>query len=292
VLGHSRGTVVSSELAQRILWGGRANAALRPADLQITTLDPHDFIQPSLTQGEELSRLMANADRGNYISLIGSALNLTNVLDAKAIAGSLDFSALLAKIGLNNDTVKGSLASLVEGLLTKLQSAGKEVSDWTQIADAISLNPDLLGLKAIDFSDFYDPWVQAWAGVAYADNYYQRVADEKAAPGKTVTPNGRSLAGAQKEYEDNGFDFDFDLTGLKGFTIDDQLPVLGSKAETHSRPHTWYAGTLNSQFSYFSTTQIKFKGDEKKDAAGNRTWIIRRAADRAYERNPMSVGGG
>ncbi|MFN9747507.1 MAG: putative Ig domain-containing protein, partial [Betaproteobacteria bacterium] len=45
LIGHSRGTVVNSELAQRILWGADRYGLPRPRDLQMTALDPHDFKQ-------------------------------------------------------------------------------------------------------------------------------------------------------------------------------------------------------------------------------------------------------
>ncbi|MDZ4253021.1 MAG: Ig-like domain-containing protein, partial [Sulfuritalea sp.] len=46
IIGHSRGTVVSSEIAQRVgLFEGQF---FKPSDLQLTLLDVHDFNQPSL----------------------------------------------------------------------------------------------------------------------------------------------------------------------------------------------------------------------------------------------------
>jgi hypothetical protein len=162
---------------------------------------------------------------------------------------------------------------------TLVGALGEAVDQAVDFAEIFQLDAEKLGLKKIDFADFYDPDVMAWKGVSYADNYYQTVAKEKAAPGTTVTPNGRSLTGTQAAYRDAGFDFEIDLTGLKGFTEDDFLPLIGSKAQTHSRPHAWYAGTLSSTLSYFSPSMTK--GDDKLP---DRDWIVRRRADGAFEK--------
>ncbi|WP_341735970.1 DUF4114 domain-containing protein [Microcoleus sp. CAWBG640] len=101
-MGFSRGTVVNSEILQRLgtffpQAGGVQGSNNR--DLQMTTIDPHDFYQPSL-------------------------------------------------------------------------------------------NLQLPGFISTNFSDFYEPKVQVWNNVTWADNYYQTVADPN---GVTATPNGRAL---------------------------------------------------------------------------------------------------
>jgi len=53
-----------------------------------------------------------------------------------------------------------------------------------------SLNLTLPGLISTNFSDFYEPQVQVWNNVTFADNYYQTVADPT---GLTATPNGRNI---------------------------------------------------------------------------------------------------
>ena len=57
IIGHSRGTVVSSELAQRLgLFG------IKPTDLQVSLLDVHDFNQPSLNLGKLINDDFADPD--------------------------------------------------------------------------------------------------------------------------------------------------------------------------------------------------------------------------------------
>jgi hypothetical protein len=214
LIAHSRGTVVNSELSQRLLWYSQRQGVARPLDLQITTLDPHDQRQDSLI-------LEGSVRRG--LSVLG------------------DFTI-------------------------------------PQVQDIP------LGLNRIDYSEFYDPDVQAWQGVDYADNYYQHIARETL-PSVTVTPNGRSLAGADDRYGDNGFDFDLDLSGLKGFIEDDKVMALPlSRAIAHSRPQSWYAGTIDLSLDYFSPKRT-IGGDPE----GDRDPIIRRQADYAADRE--SLGG-
>ncbi|PPT05015.1 hypothetical protein CKA32_004457 [Geitlerinema sp. FC II] len=176
-IGFSRGTVVNSEIIQRLgtyfpQAGGFAfpeGEGENPArDLQMTTLDPHDFYQPNL---------------------------------------------------------KVSLPGLVE----------------------------------TDFSDFYEPKVQVWENVTFADNYYQTVADPNSL---SATPNGRSLSAFPQAEQDkdpqpaglerlNGGQPDLEvLLGTRvgqdgrensrlGFTRDDRL------GGPHQRAFAWYAGTVD-----------------------------------------------
>ncbi len=186
-IGFSRGTVVNSEIIQRLGTyfpnaGGTVNSDGTPVlnsdgkllrDLQMTTVDPHDFYQPSL---------------------------------------------------------KLTLPKFV----------------------------------TTNFSDFYEPKVQVWNNVTFADNYYQTVANPN---GFTATPNGRSLAGLpQEELDKNprpaGLNFpqangvnlgqpDLEvLLGTRegepgrensriGFTKDDDI------GGTHKRTWAWYGGTVD-----------------------------------------------
>jgi DNA/RNA non-specific endonuclease len=151
-IGFSRGTVVNSEIIQRLGTyfphaGGvyrDANGKVIKGDLQMTTIDPHDFKQDNLNKG--------------FLSIV------------------------------NNN--------------------------------------------AKDYSNFYEPPVQVWNNVTFADNYYQTSGNTDGLGGLTsATPNGRELVGA---------DVNKDLTGLTGFFQHDN--GLGN---THSRVLTWYAGTLD-----------------------------------------------
>jgi len=98
-MGFSRGTVVNSEIVQRLgtFFPQAGGTSMANRDLQMTTIDPHDFYQPSL-------------------------------------------------------------------------------------------NLQLPGFISTNFSDFYQPKVQVWNNVTWADNYYQTVANPN---GVTATPNVR-----------------------------------------------------------------------------------------------------
>jgi len=272
LIAHSRGTVVNSELAQRILWGVEKYGLPKPADLQMTTLDPHDFKQPSLMLDPGVSKLLVQADLGQ---IAGALITLLSDTLITQVVEGLGIGALLDTLG-----IPGASASEVEALLAKLVQSGlvlKKAAYVVKAVKASDIDPVKLGLNNIDFAEFYDPNVQAWRGVNFSDNYFQHVADENARPGNTVTPNGRSLFS-------NGFDLQVDLTGMKGFTVDDKVTILGktlaSMAESHSRPHAWYAGTVTSGLNYFAPGTLL-----GKDKAGDRHWVVQRRADGEYERN-------
>jgi hypothetical protein len=265
LIGHSRGTVVNSELAQRILWGADRYGLPRPRDLQMTTLDPHDFEQKSLMLTESTSDLLFNFVMGNHTQFVKALLKEPAARGAGAVLSTDQLSWV--PDGLR-PWLQNAIANGAVGQLTNLLAPG--VNTVLGLADMFQANHKDMGLKQIDFADFYDPNVFAWEGVSYADNYYQAVADENASPGESLTPNGRSLAGA-------GFDFDFHLKGLKGFTVDDKNLLVGSVGDVHGRPQAWYFGTLNSAAPYLGNL---LTGKDEKSKAD---WVIRRRADANYE---------
>ncbi|MBW8890894.1 MAG: hypothetical protein JF617_01495, partial [Burkholderiales bacterium] len=191
LIGHSRGTVVNSELAQRILWGVDKYHLQAPADLQMTTLDPHDFNQPSLMQSDTVSKLMVNADQGAIGSLLSTVLLQ---LPIDGLAQALNIDDLLSALGASNVGIDfaADLSKILKGVITN--GAAPALKSLLKGAEIFEINPKKLGLKQVNFADFYDPDVAAWKGVSYADNYFQVVANEYASPNTTVTPNGRSLA--------------------------------------------------------------------------------------------------
>ena len=174
-MGFSRGTVVNSEIVQRLgtFFPQAGGTSMADRDLQMTTIDPHDFYQPSL--------------------------NL-------------------------------------------------------ELTDFISTN----------FSDFYEPKIQVWNNVTWADNYYQTVADPN---GLTATPNGRSLGLLpQEELDKNPKPAGLNFPKANGNTLGkaDREILLGTRQEepgrensrigfttddlvggTHKRAFGWYAGTVN-----------------------------------------------
>ena len=174
-MGFSRGTVVNSEIVQRLgtffpQAGGKSMAS---RDLQMTTIDPHDFYQPSL-------------------------------------------------------------------------------------------NLQLPGFISTNFSDFYEPKVQVWNNVTFADNYYQTVANPN---GLTATPNGRALGQLpQEELDKNPKPAGLNFPTVNGVTLGqaDREILLGTRegepdrinsrigftkddsiAGTHKRAFGWYAGTVD-----------------------------------------------
>jgi DNA/RNA endonuclease G (NUC1) len=192
-IGFSRGTVVNSEIVQRLGTFYPGVYGKNGLDLQMTTIDPHDFYQPSLEV----------------------------------------------------DT------------------------DW--------LRP-----SKVKFGDFYDPKVQVWDNVTYADNYYQTVPSLNEVTG---SPSGRPLSnliGPDRERQTNelaqypGLDFPKDangftkgqpdddnfLGGLENAQTQDSKPLADSRAgftrhnnfgDTHGRALAWYAGTANLGWTTYPT---------------------------------------
>jgi hypothetical protein len=174
-MGFSRGTVVNSEIVQRLgtFFPQAGGTSMANRDLQMTTIDPHDFYQPSL--------------------------NL-------------------------------------------------------QLRDFISIN----------FSDFYEPKVQVWNNVTWADNYYQTVADPNRL---TATPNGRALGLLpQEELNKNPKPAGLNFPKVNGDALGqaDREILLGTRegepgreysrigftkddgiGGTHKRAFGWYAGTVD-----------------------------------------------
>ncbi|MEG3882310.1 Ig domain-containing protein group 2 domain-containing protein, partial [Microcoleus sp. herbarium7] len=207
-IGFSRGTVVNSEIAQRLLtafpFAGGSDESNR--DFQVTTIDPHDFDQESL-------------------SLVG-------------IGG---------------------------------------------------------------FRNFYEPKVQTWEGITFADNYYQTTANPNGLG--SFTPNGRNIPnllppentsnqpGLQFPKDENGnllgvpdvvefLGTRFGQTGRvdsrAGFTRQtDAIPIIGGGlGATHGRVLNWYSGSANLGLT---DSQPSNAVDWLKDP------VYRRRSDGGYE---------
>jgi DNA/RNA endonuclease G (NUC1) len=222
-IGFSRGTIVNSEIVQRLgtffpYAGGLVDDKGNPIknngkpirDLQMTMLDPHDFKQPSLE--------------------------------------------------LFNIEVPG------------IGSVGK-----------------------LDYSTFYEPKIQVWDNVTFADNYYQTV---PALEGRTFTPFGRDIPRlpASETYGSNwpreGWrsanpnpegrllgETDLSIllgtnkneTGYErsraGFTKETDpinagpFEIIGGTGGTHGRVLTWYAGTANLGLRELPDELYRRKGD-------------------------------
>ncbi|MFB8794804.1 MAG: DNA/RNA non-specific endonuclease [Microcoleus sp.] len=198
-MGFSRGTVVNSEIVQRLgtffpQAGGKSMAS---RDLQMTTIDPHDFYQPSLK------------------------LNLLEFIET-------------------------------------------------------------------NFSDFYEPKVQVWNNVTFADNYYQTVADPN---GGTATPNGRALGLLpQEELDKNPKPAGLNFPKASGVTLGkaDREILLGTREEepdrinsrigftkddviagTHKRAFGWYAGTVDLDLEEVLLQYPHVEASEKPQAVND-----------------------
>ncbi|MFN8893023.1 MAG: Ig-like domain-containing protein, partial [Betaproteobacteria bacterium] len=228
LIGHSRGAVVNTELAQRILLG-----MYRPSGgIQMTTLDPHDFKQKSLTLDETISSLAFNAARKSFSQGLIDAAKLgpqilKRFLDEWFGEKEGDSEELKRAKKIGRKALDMTLTLPGEVALGPF----KIILDLLAV---LEITPAQLGLKEISFADQREPTIRAWEGIDYADNYFQVVANGDAEPSVTFTPNGRQL---------DDFDFNFNLTGLKAFTEDDSITPFGSLAVVHGRPVAWYYGT-------------------------------------------------
>ena len=154
-VGHSRGTVVNSEIIQRLGYNKVVESGIH-----MTTLDPHDFQQKSLDMpvGDALSKIKSVADKIQTGAIVAGV--------AAAFSGNWAAIPALYRAYTYADKVSKG----IEKALNMASSLG------------VSLN--------IRYGDFKDPNVQVWSNVAFADNYYQTAA---APDGVTATPNGRPL---------------------------------------------------------------------------------------------------
>ncbi|MGH7895051.1 MAG: hypothetical protein ACREQL_10295, partial [Candidatus Binatia bacterium] len=223
-IGHSRGTVVNSEIVQRL---GKWNPSV--TNIQMTTLDPHDFKQDSL-----------KINLGTLLGHIDTALTVA--------AGAATFGFPPA--------------------LPVLLAAKKYLGLITTVADKLGVALD------IPYDDFKDPEVKRWANVGFLDNYFQTTAKGTISIGPvigptlsanvTLTPNGRSITGADIDYFLGGPPTG---TGQAGFTQDDYRlnvpigPLLGFSADfglrgPHSRVWQWYAGTVDTDMLEFQDFPI------------------------------------
>jgi YD repeat-containing protein len=134
-IGHSRGTSVNSEIVQRM------GTYFPDTKVYMTSLDPHDFNQPSLDIPLQ--------------SLMDTTVNALRLAQAVVAATGLVGNAA-ALLGLR----------FLNGLQNVLQRAEQAAA-----ALGIQINP-------IKYSDFKDPDVTTWSNVVFADNYYQTAATQ------------------------------------------------------------------------------------------------------------------
>ncbi|MCA9191784.1 MAG: putative Ig domain-containing protein, partial [Planctomycetales bacterium] len=218
-IGHSRGTVVNSEIIQRLgyYYPSKQN-------IQMTTLDVHDAPQASLDL---------------EVKKVGSILAALN-------------GTSLSPCQIEEPTLKSRLACWATNVLEK-------ILDSRVFASLTNAVAGLVDLQDLHYADFRDPIVQVWSNVEFADNYFQdlgrttqtftpngyslpaadinlRLHDDQAG----LVVNGR--AGFTQD------DF-VDIESLlnKG---------LGGIAGPHSRVWKWYAGTIDLSLEEFEDERI------------------------------------
>ncbi|MCA9184291.1 MAG: Ig-like domain-containing protein, partial [Planctomycetales bacterium] len=155
-IGHSRGTVVNSEIIQRIgRWYPDVNG------IHMTTLDPHDFKQDSLD--------VPVGDTVNWFKTVFEVGSAVSAVVAVAFPPS---------------------APVLVPVSEQLLAAANALEKALNLADALGI-----AIDPIPFADFQDPDVKVWENVGFADNYYQEQGltgnDDF-----TATPNGISIPAA------------------------------------------------------------------------------------------------
>ncbi len=224
-IGHSRGTVVNSEIIQRIGW-------YKPTvgGIHMTALDPHDFDQDSLDIPiETLANLAKYAI--SFYSLGTFAAGVATAVGGIGAAVASGGTTLAVTAGVFSASGKALLAS------SKAMKWAIYIQKMQDTAKALGLQ-----LDPIKFGDFLDPDVKLWSNIGFSENYYQDVASNG---GVTGTPNGRDIGVTSiSRY----------LNGTAGFNQDD-FPVLGAGG-AHSRVWQWYTGTVNTNINTFQGGDI------------------------------------
>ncbi|MDB5858372.1 MAG: hypothetical protein JWQ76_2061, partial [Ramlibacter sp.] len=205
-IGHSRGASVNSEVIQRI---GTYHTDTR--NIQMTMLDPHDFVQQSLE-----------------VPLGDTLETIRNYLRGASIAGTLISPAIGAALF--------SMSSVADVAARVVKFAGLAKVDFADFKD-----PNVQVWPNVTFADNY---YQTLANQGKAKDYQsdlpasQRLGTTGGTGGGfTFTPNGRPVVDA---------DINIRLDGRAMFKEDKAIPLLGiGMALPHSRVQSWYSGTAN-----------------------------------------------
>ncbi|MEI7465873.1 MAG: Ig-like domain-containing protein, partial [Burkholderiales bacterium] len=225
-IGHSRGTVVNSEIIQRLgTWDAGVN------DIHMTTLDPHDFKQEAL-----------KVPVGTILGTIETALTLAQ---AAASAGSVAAPPLAAAIP-PLQSIKTAI-----GRITGLASALGVALD---IPYDDFLDPDVKRWTNVSFADNYYQ-TKGNGAVTYTAGPLSPVS-----PGSlTATPNGVSIDTANINraldglagFTQDDFKGDIPLRRL-GLPIPGTLGFELGLGGPHSRVWQWYAGTADTSLYSFA----------------------------------------
>ncbi|MEG3840583.1 YncE family protein [Microcoleus sp. herbarium14] len=185
------------------------------------------------------------------------------------------FDSPMHFIGFSRGTVVNS--EIVQRLLTAFPNAGgtNQFGRDFQVTtiDPHDFDQESLSLVGIGgFRNFYEPKVQTWEGITFADNYYQTTAAPSGLG--SFTPNGRNIPNLlppESTSNEPGLQFPKDENGnllgvpdvveflgtrsgqtgrvdsRAGFTRQtDAIPVIGGGlGATHGRVLNWYSGSAN-----------------------------------------------
>ncbi|WP_353955672.1 putative Ig domain-containing protein [uncultured Sphingobium sp.] len=228
-IGHSRGTVVNSEIIQRLGYYGRVTSGIH-----MTTLDPHDFVQDSLDIPVNTLLNIAKA----YSSFKSLALAVRSVATAVGAVGSAVGSG-----GLTLVATGAILGGVGKGMVEAAGAAKMafRIQKFQDLAQTLGIQ-----LDPVKFGDFLDPDVKLWSNVSFSDNYYQDAASQTFT---TATPNGRDIGPTDISRYLGGV-----VPGVSGFNLDD-FAGLGAGGP-HSRVWQWYAGTIDTNMTKFQGLDI------------------------------------
>jgi PKD repeat protein/DNA/RNA endonuclease G (NUC1) len=97
-----------------------------------------------------------------------------------------------------------------------------------------TVDPHDFEQKSLNLSNYYDPQVQAWENVTFADNYYQTATE--------FNPRGRDIPSVDLSVHLGGYDDAGNLVPYSraGFTQD-----VKDSNNPHGRTAAWYGGTTN-----------------------------------------------
>jgi DNA/RNA endonuclease G (NUC1) len=196
------------------------------------------------------------------------------------------FNSPMHFIGFSRGTIVNS--EILQRLLTTYPHAGG-IDENNRDLHVTTIDPhdfDQPGLSLPiigGFRNFYEPKVQMWEGITFADNYYQTTAEPNSFT--SITPNGRNLPnllppedsgnapGLQFPTDENGnflgvpdvveflgtrLGAEDDANSRVGFSRQtDPIPVIGGGlGATHGRVLSWYLGTTDLELSESNPSEV------------------------------------
>ncbi|MBO0351521.1 DNA/RNA non-specific endonuclease, partial [Phormidium pseudopriestleyi FRX01] len=214
------------------------------------------------------------------------------------------FNSPMHFIGFSRGTIVNS--EILQRLLTTYPHAGG-IDENNRDLHVTTIDPhdfDQPGLSLPiigGFRNFYEPKVQMWEGITFADNYYQTTAEPNSFT--SITPNGRNLPnllppedsgnapGLQFPTDENGnflgvpdvveflgtrLGTEDDANSRVGFSRQtDPIPVIGGGlGATHGRVLSWYLGTTDLELSESNPSEVTAWGDNP---------LYRRRSDGRYD---------